>query len=372
MVSDPPVIPDELLPADGRFGCGPTKVRPAAVERLAQEAGALLGTSHRKPGVRSLVGRLQSGIAALFDLPDGYEVVLANGGATAFWESAVFCLVERRSLHYVFGEFSRKFAAAAGAAPWLDDPVRVEADVGSRPGLVGRDDVDVQALTHNETSTGVAMDVERPPGDALVVVDATSAAGGLPVDVRDTDVYYFSLQKGLGSEGGLTVALLSPAALDRIEQIRATGRYIPAFLDLHIAVTNGRKAQTYNTPSISTLFLAAEQVDWLNEQGGLQWAVAACAAKAEHVYRWADQAPYAAPFVGDPDARSSVVATVDLAGVDADEVQRVLRANGILDTDAYRKLGRNQIRVGVFPAVDHDDVVAYTRCVDWVVERLAA
>ncbi len=363
-------IPADLLPDDGRFGCGPSKVRPEAIQRLAEVGPSLLGTSHRKPPVKGLVRRLQEGLAQLFSLPEGYEVVLSNGGATAFWESAVFGLVSERSLHYVFGEFSSKFAKASAAAPWLADPVRVESDFGTRPALTSDPSVDLQALTHNETSTGVMMDLARPEGDALVLVDATSGAGGLPVDLRDTDVYYFSLQKGFASEGGLTVALMSPAAIDRVERIAGSDRYIPTFLDLKTSVDNSRKNQTYNTPAIATLFLAAEQVDWMNDQGGLDAMVAASRAKADHLYGWAQQRDFASPFVADPDARSLVVGTVDLEGVDASEVNAVLRDNGVLDTDAYRKLGRNQLRVGMFPAVTKADVESYTASVDWVVEQL--
>lgn len=363
-------VPPDLLPGDGRFGCGPSKVRPEAIARLADIGPSLLGTSHRKDPVRNLVARLQDGIGALFDLPDGYEVVLTNGGATAFWDAAAFGLVRARSLHYVFGEFSGKFATATRAAPWLDDPVVAESDPGTRPELTSEPSVDVQALTHNETSTGVMMEIQRPDRDALVVVDATSGAGGLPVDLDECDAYYFSLQKGFAAEGGLVVAILSPAALERIEQLVGS-RYIPAFLDLTLAVENSRKNQTYNTPALATLFLAAEQVDWMNAQGGLPWSVAACRAKAEHLYGWADDRAWASPFVRDPQARSLVVGTVDLDGVDADEVQSVLRANGVLDTDAYRKLGRNQLRVGMFPAVDLADVEAYTATVDWIVEQLS-
>lgn len=365
-------IPNDLLPADGRFGCGPSKVRPEALGRLATEGAALLGTSHRKPPVKDLVKRLQDGLATLFDLPEGYEVVLANGGATAFWEMAVFGLIEERSQHYVFGEFSSKFAKAADAAPWLAEPVQVVADPGTRPALVPNPDVDVQALTHNETSTGVRMDLRRPDDQSLVLVDATSGAGGLPVDLTETDVYYFSLQKGFASEGGLVVAICSPDALHRIEKLRASDRYVPTFLDLQTAVENSRKNQTYNTPAIATVFLAAEQVDWMNEQGGLDAAVAGCQAKADHLYGWAESREWASPFVADPAARSLVVGTVDLdESVSADDVNAILRANGILDTDAYRKLGRNQLRIGMFPAITLEDIQAYTASVDHVVEQLA-
>jgi phosphoserine aminotransferase len=366
-------IPADLLPADGRFGCGPSKVRSESVARLAEVAGGLLGTSHRKPAVKREVQRLQESMADLFGLPDGYEVLLTVGGATAFWESAAFGLVERRARHYTFGEFSSKFAKATAAAPWLDDPDVVASEPGTRPtASPSPGDVDVQAFTHNETSTGVMQDPQRVD-DSLVLVDATSGAGGLPVDLAATDVYYFSLQKGFASEGGLTVAFVSPAAVERIGAIAASGRYIPTFLDLRTALDNSRQHQTYNTPSVSTVFLAAEQVAWmLASFGDLDGVVAAQRAKAGHVYGWAADREWAAPFVADEDARSLVVATIDLDdAVSADDVNGVLRANGVLDTDAYRKLGRNQLRIGMFPAVDAADLEAYTATVDWVVEQLA-
>jgi phosphoserine aminotransferase len=368
-----PLLPADLLPRDGRFGCGPSKVRPEALARLAQVGDTLLGTSHRQARVKDQVKRLQDGLGALFALPEGYEVLVTVGGATAFWDAAAFGLVERRARHYVFGEFSGKFAAATAAAPWLDDPDVVASDPGTRPDASPASGCDVQAFTHNETSTGVMQEPTRVD-EALVLVDATSGAGGLPVDLRDVDVYYFSLQKGFASEGGLTVALLSPAAVERIGRIAASGRYVPTFLDLATALDNSRKHQTYNTLSVSTVFLAAEQVDWMNETfGGLGGVVDEQRRKAELIYGWADERPWASPFVADPAARSLVVATVDLSDeVSADRVNAVLRANGILDTDAYRKLGRNQLRVGMFPAVDTDDVAAYTACVDWVVERSGA
>lgn len=370
-MSAEPTIPEELRPADGRFGCGPSKVRPEALRALAETGTDLLGTSHRKGRVRGQVQRLQENITALFDLPAGYEVVLANGGATAFWEMAAFGLVRERARHYVFGEFSGKFSRATRAAPWLEDPEIVAADPGHRPELGPSEVADVQALTHNETSTGVMMDLARPDDDTLVLVDATSGAGGLPVDITDVDVYYLSPQKGLAAEGGLTIAVCSPAAIERIEEVSASRRYVPAFLDLSIALGNSRKHQTYNTPAVASVFLAAEETAWLNEQGGLAAAVEGCRRKAAHLYGWADKAAFAESFVVDPAARSLVVGTVDLVEVDADEVNAVLRANGILDTDGYRKLGRNQLRVGMFPAVSLADVEAYTACVDWVVERLA-
>ncbi|HEX9765222.1 MAG TPA: phosphoserine transaminase [Nitriliruptorales bacterium] len=364
-------IPADLLPADGRFGCGPSKVPAAAVAALAARGTDLLGTSHRQPAVRQQVARLRRGVADLFSIPDGHEVLIANGGATAFWDMAAHGLIRRRSRHESFGEFSSKFAAAAARAPWLEDPDLVEAPPGQRPSVRATGEgVDVVGLTHNETSTGVATEILRPSGDALVLVDATSGAGGLPVDVAETDVYYFSPQKGLAAEGGLVIAIASPAALERIDEIAASGRYVPAFLDLATVVDNSRKEQTYNTPSIATIFLAAEQVDAMNAEGGLETVAKRCAARAESFYAWALERPWAAPFVTDPDARSAVVATIDLDGVSADDVNAVLRANGIVDTDSYRKLGRNQLRIGMFPAVDTDDLEAYRACVDWIVERL--
>ena len=363
-------IPEDIRPRDGRFGCGPAKIRPEAIAALADSGSALLGTSHRKPPVKGQVERLRRGLSDLFALPEGYEVVLANGGATAFWDMAAFGIVNRRSRHYSFGEFSSKFATATARAPFLDDPDVVEAPAGNRPSLVAGGDVDVQALTHNETSTGVMMDIRRPDDDALVLVDATSAAGGLDVDLRESDVYYFSLQKGMASEGGLVVAIVSPSAIDRIQQIAAGDRYIPAFFDLPTVLDNSRKNQTYNTPAIATILLAAHQVDWMNAQGGLTAMASGSAKKAAHVYGWAESRDWATPFVEDPAARSHVVATIDLEGVDADDVNTALRANGILDTDAYRKLGRNQLRVGMFPAVDLEDLEAYTACVDHVVGEL--
>lgn len=369
-MTDLPTIPEHLRPEDGRFGSGPTKVRTEALRALADTGAELLGTSHRKSRVRDQVQRLQEGLAALLGAPDDYEVLVANGGATAFWDMATHGLVRERSRHYVFGEFSEKFSRSTRAAPWLAEPEMVEAPHGSRPAVGPSEVADVHAMTHNETSTGVVMDLRRPDDDALVLVDGTSGAGGVPVDLRETDVYYLSPQKGLAAEGGLLLAMCSPAAVERIGRIAAE-RHVPPFLDLTIALDNSRKHQTYNTPAVASVFLAAEEVEWLNERGGLSWAVEGCRSKAEHLYGWAEQAAYAEPFVDDPAARSPVVATVDLDGVDADAVNRVLRANGILDTDGYRKLGRNQLRVGMFPAVTQADVEAYTACVDWVVERLA-
>ena len=365
-------IPAELLPKDGRFGCGPSRVTDAAVSRLASLGRSVLGTSHRQSPVRSEVGGLREGIAGLFGIPEGYEVLVTVGGATAFWDAAVFGLIEQRSQHNVFGEFSGKFATAASRAPWLSEPVIIEGAPGTRPVPESAPaDVDLHAWTHNETSTGVMQDVRRID-EALCVVDATSAAGGLPVDIADTDVYYFSLQKGFASDGGLTVAIVSPRAIERIERVAASGRYIPAFFDLATVVENSRKDQTYNTPAIATVVLARVQVEsMLAEHGGLSGVVAGQRGKAEHLYSWADSRPWARPFVAEPAARSLVVATIDLEGVEADDVNAVLRANGIVDTDSYRKLGRNQLRIGFFPAVAQSDLEAFTACVDHVVERLA-
>ena len=364
-------IPADLLPADGRFGSGPSKVPVEAVQRLAATGTTLLGTSHRRPAVKDLVRRVRSGLAAYFSLPDGYEVVLGNGGATLFWDAAGHGLVAERSAHAVFGEFSAKFAAAVAAMPWLADPLVVEAAPGTHPTLE-RADVDVYALTHCETSTGVVMPVRRPASDGLVLVDATSAAGGIAFDPSEADAYYFSPQKAFASEGGLWLAVLSPAAVERIETIAGQGRYVPASLDLRIALDNSRQNQTYNTPSVSTLFLMAEQVDELNMRGGLAAVAKDCAEKAGVVYDWADAREWASPFVSDPAQRSTVVCTIDLDDrVPADEVSKVLRANGIVDTEAYRKLGRNQLRLAVFPAVERSDVERLVASIDHVVEALA-
>ncbi|HMC53409.1 MAG TPA: phosphoserine transaminase [Acidimicrobiales bacterium] len=367
-------IPPDLLPRDGRFGCGPSKVRPEAVEALARAAPSYLGTSHRQAGVRSVVGRLREGLRELFGLPVGYEVLLGNGGTTAFWDAAAFCLIRRRSQHLSFGEFSSKFAKAA-AAPHLAPPEVIESALGTHPLPVGGPDLDLYALTHNETSTGVSMEIRRPEGaepDAIVAVDATSAAGGLRVDATDYDVYYFAPQKSFASDGGLWVALCSPAAVERIDALRAAGRWVPAFLDLGIALDNSRKDQTYNTPALATLFLFRQQLDWMLDNGGLEWAASRCDRSAERLYGWAEASPYAAPFVAKPDERSHVVGTVDLdPAVDAGTVSAVLRANGIVDTEGYRGLGRNQLRIGMFPAVDHQDVAALTACIDHVVAELA-
>jgi phosphoserine aminotransferase len=369
----PITIPPQLLPADGRFGSGPSKVRQEAVERLAVAAGALLGTSHRQAGVKAQVRRVREGLRAFFSLPDDYQVILGNGGATLFWDAAAHCLIARRSAHAVFGEFSGKFARVVTAAPFLDDPVIAESPPGSHPEMAAQLGVDLYALTHCETSTGVAMPIRRPGPDGLVAVDATSGAGGIEFDLAEVDAYYFSPQKSFGSEGGLFIALMSPPAIERVETIRASGRYIPAMLDLGLAAQNSAKDQTLNTPSIATLFLMGEQLDWLNEQGGLAAAAKDCAAKATILYDWAENRPWATPFVADPAMRSPVICTLDLdPSVPAASVTTALRANGILDTEAYRNLGRNQLRVAVFPAVTLADVERLTAAIDYVVERVAA
>jgi phosphoserine aminotransferase len=355
-------------------------VRPDALEALAASGdaahgGPYLGTSHRQARVQFEVGGLRNGLAELFALPDGYEVILGNGGTTSFWDAAVFGLIDQRSQHLRFGEFSSKFAQAAAAAPHLQEPSNLFADPGSHPLPVADPEVDAYCLTHNETSTGVAMPLERPAGaDGLVLVDATSAAGGLRFDPNEVDVYYFAPQKCLASDGGLWLAAVSPAAVERIERIAASGRWVPPSLDLKIALDNSRKDQTYNTPALATIFLAHQQVDWINQNGGLEWAASRCDRSAEAIYGWAEASRYATPFVKDPADRSHVVATIDLddAVVDALTLCSALRANGIVDTESYRKLGRNQIRVALFPAIEPDDVVALTRCIDHVVEALAA
>lgn len=369
-MTDPVIIPQELKPLDGRFGSGPSKVRTEAVEALNAAAGGLLGTSHRRSNVRDLVGRLRDGIGALYRIPDGYEVALGNGGSTAFWDAMAYSLIERRSHHYVFGEFSAKCAAAA-AAPHLQPPERVEAEPGMRPDFEAASGVDVHALTHNETSTGVWMPVVRAPHEGVVVVDATSAAGGMPVDPVAFDVYYFAPQKCFASDGGLWIALMSPAAIERIERIKRSGRYIPAFLDLSLAIDNSRKNQTYNTPALATLFLTVHQLEWMLESGGLEWAASRSATSSGILYAWAESARFAEPFVKDPDHRSPVVVTIDFAAeIEARRIAAALRANGVVDTEPYRKLGRNQLRVATYPAIEPEDVRRLTLSIDYLVERL--
>ena len=373
-------IPEQLKPADGRFGCGPSKVRPEALARLASEGAAVMGTSHRQKPVKQLVGQIRAGLGELFALPGGYQVALGNGGATAFWDAAACGLIDERSLHLTYGEFSQKFASVSAGAPFLRDPILVQADPGAAPdpASVGAQasagGADLIAWAHNETSTGVMVPVLRPAGcgDALVAIDATSGAGGLPVDVSQTDVYYFAPQKGFASDGGLWIALLSPAAQERIAALDSSDRWIPDFLSLTTALENSVKDQTYNTPAVATLFLLADQVSWMLDAGGLDGCVARTRASSEHLYRWAEGSDFATPFVAEPESRSLVVGTIDFdAAVDAAAVAATLRANGILDTEPYRKLGRNQLRIGMFPAVDTADVQALTACVDWVVEHLA-
>ena len=366
-------IPAEMLPSDGRFGCGPSKVRDAQLDALAGAGRHLMGTSHRQPPVKQLVGSVRAGLRELFSLPDGWEVVLGNGGSTVFWDVATFGLVEQRSQHLVFGEFSQKFADAAAAAPHLGQPMVVSSEPGTHPAAIAAD-VDTYCLTHNETSTGVAMQLTRPAGigDALVIVDATSAAGGLAWSPSEVDVYYFAPQKSFASDGGLWIACCSPRAIARIEKINSTGRWTPASLDVKIALDNSRADQTYNTPAIATIFLLDQQLQWMLAQGGLSWCAARTAESADIIYNWAQQSAYATPFVANAAQRSHVVATIDLDGVAAIDISAVLRHNGIVDTDGYRKLGRNQLRVGMFPAVEPADVAALTRCVDYVAERLRA
>jgi phosphoserine aminotransferase len=374
------VLPEELRPADGRFGCGPSKVPLPALARLTSEGGAVMGTSHRQKPVKALVGEVRAGLRELFSAPADYEVVLGNGGATAFWDAAAFGLVRQRALHLTYGEFTQKFAAVTTGAPFLSDPVVVSADPGDAPdpGSVGAQareaGADVVAWAHNETSTGVMVPVLRPAGagEALVLIDATSGAGGLPLDVSLADAYYFAPQKGFAADGGLWIALLSPAAQERIAQLEGSDRWIPPFLSLHTALENSVKDQTYNTPAVATLFLLAEQVRWMLERGGLDFCVSRTRASSEHLYEWAERGTHTTPFVGDPAKRSLVVGTIDFdEAVDAAAVAATLRANGIVDVEPYRKLGRNQLRVGMFPAVDPGDVQALTACIDWILERIA-
>jgi phosphoserine aminotransferase len=376
MALDPAAIqiPADLRPGDGRFGSGPSKVRPAQVDALASVATTYLGTSHRQKTVRSQVQRLREGLAHLFSLPEGYEVILGNGGSTAFWDIATFGLIEDRAQFLSFGEFGSKFAAAAKAAPHLGDPSVIKSEPGDAPAFSAEAGMDAYATPHNETSTGVAVTPRRVQGaddEALLLVDATSAAGGLPVDVSETDAYYFAPQKCFASDGGLWIALLSPAALARVARIQASGRWTPAFLDLQIAIDNSRLEQTYNTPALATIFLAAEQTDWFNEQGGLDWCVQRTAESSSTLYTWAEKTDYTTPYVRDPAKRSAVVGTIDFDdSVDATLVAKALRANGIVDVEPYRKLGRNQLRVAMFPAVVPGDVAALTACIDHVVASL--
>ena len=369
-----PAIPAELKPSDGRFGCGPSKVRPEQLAALSSGGADILGTSHRQKPVKSLVGRVRAGLGELFSLPDGYQVVLGNGGTTAFWDAAALGLIRERSLHLTYGEFSSKFAAVAKGAPFLADPIVVKADPGSAPEPTSDPSVDLIGWAHNETSTGVAVPVTRPNGATegqLVAIDATSGAGGLPVNIADADVYYFAPQKCFAAEGGLWLALMSPAALERVAEIGGSDRWIPEFLSLTTAVDNSAKDQTYNTPALSTLFLLAEQIDWMLGLGGLDGCVARTKDSSTRLYEWAEKSEFATPFVTDPAHRSQVVGTIDFDdSIEASAVAATLRANGIVDTEPYRKLGRNQLRVGMFPAIEPSDISALTACIDWVVERL--
>ena len=365
-------IPTELKPADGRFGCGPSKVRPEALEKLAGQS-KLMGTSHRQAPVRDLVGRVRSGLADLFSLPDGYQVILGNGGTTAFWDAACAWLVRERALHLTYGEFSQKFAKATKGAPFLQDPIVVEAEPGDAPAPIADPAADMIAWAHNETSTGVMAEVRRPEGagERLVLIDATSGAGGLPLDAGQADAYYFAPQKAFGADGGLWLAALSPAAIARIGELDGVDdRWQPGFLSLQTALENSRKEQTYNTPALATLLLLADQVEWMLALGGLDGCVERTSASSGHLYGWAEASEFAAPFVAEEAKRSLVVGTIDFDdSVDAAVVAATLRANGIVDTEPYRKLGRNQLRIGMFPAVEPDDVEALTKCIDWIVEN---
>ena len=367
-------IPAELLPADGRFGAGPSKIQTSHLDALAATGATLMGTSHRQAPVKNTVGRVIEGLTALFDLPEGYQVVLGNGGATAFWDIACFGLIREKSQHLAFGEFSSKFGSSAKKAPWLADPSIISSAPGSRPDPVAEEGVDAYAWAHNETSTAVMAPVVRPTGiadDALVLVDATSGAGGLPVDLNEVDAYYFAPQKCFASDGGLWIALMSPRALARAEEIAASGRYIPPFFDLPTAIDNSSKNQTYNTPSVATLFLMAEQLDWMNGQGGLAGMVERTTASSDALYGWAEKTAYTTPYVADPSHRSLVIGTIDFDdAIDAAEIAKTLRANGIVDTEPYRKLGRNQLRIAMYPAIDPGDVEKLTASIDYVVENL--
>ena len=367
------IIPSEIKPVDGRFGCGPSKIRPEALAALTASGNSILGTSHRQKPVKSVVKRVREGLTSLFDLPEGYEVVLGNGGSTAFWDIATFGLIQERSQHLVFGEFSSKFASASKEAPFLGEPTVIKTEPGSHPVAVVEAGIDVYALTHNETSTGVAMPITRPVGTdgALVLVDATSAAGGLMVDAKEFDTYYFAPQKSFASDGGLWLAIMSPAAIARAEQIKASGRWVPAFFDLGIAIENSRLDQTYNTPALVTLMLLAEQIEWMNSNGGLPFAAGRSAQSSDILYSWAEKTSYTTPFVTNPAMRSKVVGTINFDdAIDATKISAALRENGIVDTEPYRKLGKNQLRIGMFPAVEPSDVEALTKCIDHVVSAL--
>ena len=370
--SDAIRIPSNLLPGDGRFGSGPSKIRTEQLSALLEDATTYLGTSHRQATVRDKVGEVRDGLRALFNLPDGYEVLLGNGGTTCFWDAATFHLIAEHSQHLSFGEFSSKFATCAKEAPHLSDPHIVTSEVGTHPVATTDNSVDLYALTHNETSTGVMMNIERPTGaQGLVAVDATSAAGGLLVDPNQFDCYYFAPQKSFASDGGLWLALCSPAAVERIESLAASGRWTPAFLDLKIALDNSRLNQTYNTPALATIHLLASQIKWMNENGGLEFSAGRSRTSAEILYTWAEASDFATPFVRDPAQRSNVVGTIDFNDdVDATVIAKILRANGIVDTEPYRKLGRNQLRVAMFPSIDSEDVASLCASINYVVGNL--
>lgn len=366
-------IPENLKPSDGRFGCGPSKIRPQALHALAQSGTSILGTSHRQKPVKNVVHRVKEGLSSLFDLPAGYEVVLGNGGSTAFWDIATFGLIEARSQHLVFGEFSSKFAAAARQAPFLGDPTVISSEPGSHPISKVEDGIDVYAMTQNETSTGVSMPIIRPAktDGALVLVDATSAAGGLTVDATQFDTYYFAPQKSFASDGGIWLALMSPAAIARAEKIKADGRWVPAFFDLITSIENSRLDQTYNTPAVATLILLAEQIEWMNQNGGMAFSSGRSADSASRLYSWAEKTSYTSPFVIDASMRSNVVGTINFDdSIDAAKIASTLRTNGIVDTEPYRKLGQNQLRIGMFPAIEPSDIDALTACIEYVVNAL--
>ncbi|ATD69898.1 MULTISPECIES: phosphoserine transaminase [Gordonia] len=374
----PITLPADLLPSDGRFGCGPSKVRPEQLQSLVDTGASVFGTSHRQAPVKNVVGSIREGLADLFSLPEGYEVVISNGGTTAFWDAAAFGLIKQRSLHLTYGEFSSKFATVAKKAPFLDSPAVISTDPGTAPdpAALTADDfggVDLIGWAHNETSTGVAVPVLRPAesDDALIAIDATSGAGGLPVNIADADVYYFAPQKCFASDGGLWVALMSPRALARIAKIAETDRWCPEFLSLPTAVDNSSKNQTYNTPAVGSLLLFANQIEWMNNNGGLDWCVSRTADSSSRLYQWAEASEFATPFVAEPANRSQVVGTIDFNDdVDAAAIAKTLRANGVVDTEPYRKLGRNQLRIGMFPAIEPEDVTKLTKCIDYIVERL--
>ncbi|MCA0292246.1 MAG: phosphoserine transaminase [Actinobacteria bacterium] len=367
-------LPDDLLPADGRFGCGPSKVRPEQVAALSAIGASVLGTSHRQAPVKNLVKAVREGLTTLFELPEGYEVVLGNGGSTAFWDIAAFGLVRERAQHLAFGEFSAKFGSVTSKAPFLGESTIIKAEPGSLATPSAEAGIDVYAWPHNETSTGVMAPVQRVEGadeGALVLIDATSGAGGLPVDIAQSDVYYFAPQKCFASDGGLWLALFSPAALARVEEITASGRWVPDFYSLPTAIDNSRKDQTYNTPAVATLAMMASQLEWMNGNGGMEFTTGRTADSSSRLYSWAEQSDVATPFVADPAARSQVVGTIDFADeIDASAIAKVLRANGIVDTEPYRKLGRNQLRIAMFPAVDPDDITRLTGAIDYVIERM--